>query len=76
MKKLTTRKCNDCGDEFDLIADKYFLKKPNRFKRTIGIVIKAIIPNTINLLKHEYKFETKLICEMCNRNNKLKNLGI
>lgn len=76
MKKLTTRKCNDCGDEFDLIEDKYFHKKPNRFKRNIEIVIKAIIPYTINLLKHEYKFETKLICESCNRNNKIKGLGI
>lgn len=72
MKKLTTRKCNDCGDEFDLIADKYFLKKPNRFKRTIEIVIKVIVP----VLMRNTIFETKLICEMCNRNNKLKNLGI
>lgn len=68
MKKLTTRTCNDCGDKFDLIENKYFLKKPNRFKRTIEIVIKVIVPNTI--------FETKFICEMCNRNNKLKNLGV
>lgn len=72
MKKLTTRKCNDCGDEFDLIADKYFLKKPNRFKRTIEIVIKVIVP----ILMRNTIFETKLICEMCNRNNKLKNLGV
>lgn len=72
MKKLTTRKCNDCGDEFDLIENKYFLKKPNRFKRTIEIVIKVIVP----VLMRNTIFETKLICEMCNRNNKLKNIGI
>lgn len=72
MKKLTTRKCNDCGDEFDLIENKYFLKKPNRFKRTIEIVIKVIVP----VLMRNTIFETKLICEMCNRNNKLKNLGV
>jgi len=72
MKKLTTRKCNDCGDEFDLIKDKYFLKKPNILKRTIEIVIKVIVP----VLMRNTIFETKLICEMCNRNNKLKNLGV
>lgn len=70
--KLTTRTCNDCGSKFDLIKDKYFLKRPNKFKKTIEIVIKVIVP----ILMKTTIFETKIICEMCNRNNKLKNLGI
>ena len=72
MKKLTTRTCNDCGDKFDLIENKYFLKKPNRFKRTIEIVIKVIVPT----LMRNTIFETKLICESCNRKIKLKEIGI
>jgi hypothetical protein len=70
--RLTERNCNDCGDKFDLIKDKYFLKKPNRFKQTIEIIIKVIVPT----LMRNTIFETKLICEACNRNDKLKNLGV
>lgn len=68
--RLTERNCNDCG--FDLIGNKCFLKKPNRFKQTIEIIIKVIVPT----LMRNTIFETKLICESCNRNSKLKNLGI
>ena len=70
--KLTTRTCNDCGSKFDLIEDKYFLKKPNKFIQTIEIIVKSMIPTIMN----KSLFETKLICEFCNRNNKLKNLGV
>lgn len=69
---LTERKCNDCGDKFDLMGSKCFLKKPNRFKQTIEIVIKVIVPPFMRVTI----FKTKLICEMCNRNNKLKSLGV
>ena len=70
--KLTTRTCNDCGSKFDLIKDKYFLKKPNRFKQTIEIVIKVIVPTLIR----NTIFETKIICEACNRDDKIKEIGI
>ena len=69
---LTTRTCNDCGSKFDLIEDKYFYKKPSKFKQTIEIVIKSMIPTIMN----QTLFEKKLICEVCNRNDKLKNLGV
>ena len=70
--KLTTRTCNDCGSEFDLIENKYFFKIPNKFKQTIEIVIKSMIPTVMN----QTIFERKLICEVCNRENKLKEIGI
>jgi hypothetical protein len=70
--RLTTRTCGDCNSKFDLIEDKYFHKKLSKTKRVLEIVIKTIIPTIMN----KKIFETKLICESCNRNNKIKGLGI
>ena len=70
--KLTTRTCNDCGSKFDLIENKYFFKKSNKFKQAIEIIVKSMIPTIIN----QPIFERKLICEVCNRNDTLKNLGV
>jgi hypothetical protein len=69
---LTERTCGDCDSKFDLIKDKYFHKKLSKTKRVVEIVIKTIIPTIVN----KRIFETKLICESCNRNDKIKNLGI
>lgn len=70
--KLTERTCNDCGSKLDLIEDKYFHKKLSKTKRVVEIIIKTIIPTMMK----ERIFETKLICESCNRDNKIKRLGI
>ena len=70
--KLTTRTCNDCGYKFDLIENKYFHKKLSKTKRVVEIVIKTIIPTMMK----ERIFETKIICEACNRNDKIKEIGI
>lgn len=70
--RLTIRTCGDCNSKFDLIEDKYFHKRLSKTKRVLEIVIKTIIPTIVN----KKIFETKLICESCNRNNKIKGLGI
>lgn len=70
--RLTIRTCVDCNSKFDLIEDKYFHKKLSKTKRVLEIVIKTIIP----IIMNKKIFETKLICESCNRNNKIKGLGI
>jgi hypothetical protein len=69
---LTERTCGDCDSKFDLIKDKYFHKKLSKTKRVVEIVIKTIIPTIVN----KRIFETKLICEACNRDNKIKEIGI
>ena len=72
--RLTTRTCSDCSSKFDLIEDKYFYKKQSRLKNLLEISIKNIIFTIRN--KRIFLFEQKLICESCNRENKIKNLGI
>lgn len=66
---LTERTCPECQSDFDLIKDKYFVKKPSRFVNIINIILRCIIVTgdvTIG--------GSKLICETCNRDNKIKNL--
>lgn len=69
---LDVRKCGDCGQKIWLIKDKHFLKNTSKFKQTIEIVIKVIISTLMN----NSIFTRKIICEMCNRNDKIKNLGV
>ena len=67
--RLTERTCQDCQSKFDLIKDKYFVKKPSTFVTTINLILRCIIVTgdvTIG--------GSKLICETCNRDNKIKNL--
>jgi hypothetical protein len=70
--KLTIRACQDCGSKFDLIEDKYFYKRPSKLKMMMEITIKTLIPTIMN----KRVFDPKLICESCNRNDKLKDLGV
>ena len=70
--RLTIRTCSDCSSKFDLIEDKYFYKKQSRLKNLLEISIKTIIFTIHN----KRIFEQKLICEACNRNDKIKGLGI
>jgi hypothetical protein len=69
---LDIRKCEDCGQKIWLLKDKHFLKNPSKFKQTIEIIIKVIIPTIMN----KTIFTRKIICEMCNRNDKIKKLGV
>jgi hypothetical protein len=69
---LSERICKDCGSKFDLIKDKYFHKKLSKTKRVLEIVIKTIIPT----IREKQIFDRKIICESCNRNDKIKNLGL
>ena len=67
--RLTERTCQDCQSKFDLVKDKYFVKKPSTFVTVINVILRCIIVTgdvTIG--------ESKLICETCNRDNKIKNL--
>lgn len=70
--RLTIRTCSDCSSKFDLIEDKYFYKKQSKFKSLLEISIKTIIFT----IRNKRIFEQKLICEACNRNDKIKGLGI
>lgn len=67
--RLTERTCQDCQSKFNLVKDKYFVKKPSTFVTVINVILRCIIVTgdvTIG--------GSKLICETCNRDNKIKNL--
>jgi hypothetical protein len=67
--RLTERTCQDCQSKFDLIKDKYFVKKPSTFVTIINVILRCIIvTGDVNI------GGCKLICETCNRDNKIKNL--
>lgn len=66
---LTRRTCPECQSDFDLMKDKYFVKKPSRFVNTINIILRCIIVTgdvTIG--------GSKLICEACHREDKIKKI--
>lgn len=67
--RLTERTCPDCQSKFDLIKDKYFVKKPSKFITVINVILRCIVV-TVDLKIGE----SKLICETCNRDNKIKKL--
>ena len=67
--RLTERTCPDCQSKFDLIKDKYFVKKPSKFITVINVILRCIVVTA------DLKIgESKLICETCNRDNKIKKL--
>ena len=66
---LTERTCTDCQSKFDLIKDKYFVKKTSKFITVINVILRCIVVTA------DLKIgESKLICETCNRDNKIKKL--
>jgi hypothetical protein len=67
--RLTERTCPECQSKFDLIKDKYFVISPSRFITTINIILRCIVV-TGDLKIGGYK----MICETCNRDNKIKKL--
>ena len=67
--RLTERTCADCQSKFDLIKDKYFIKRPSTFVTVINVILKFIVV-TSDLTIGGYK----MICESCNRDNKIKKL--
>jgi uncharacterized protein YbaR (Trm112 family) len=67
--RLTERTCPDCQSKFDLIKDKYFVKKPSPFVTTINVILRCIIVTGDVSIG-----ESKLICETCNRDNKIRRL--
>ena len=67
--KWSERTCTDCQSKFDLIKDKYFIKKPSMFITTLNVILKCItLTSDLTIGK------SKLICEACNRDIKIKNL--
>jgi uncharacterized protein YbaR (Trm112 family) len=67
--RLTERTCPDCQSKFDLIKDKYFVKKKSKFITVINVILRCIVVTA------DLKIgESKLICETCNRDNKIKKL--
>ena len=66
---LTERTCPDCYSEFDLIKDKYFVKKPSRFVIIVNVILRYIIFTTKVTIG-----DSKLICEACHREDKLKRI--
>jgi hypothetical protein len=67
--RLTERNCGQCYSRFDLIKDKYFVKKPSAFVTVINVILRCIVVTgdlTVG--------ESKLICETCNRDNKIKKI--
>jgi uncharacterized protein YbaR (Trm112 family) len=67
--RLTERTCPDCQSKFDLIKDKYFVKKTSKFITVINVILRCIVVTA------DLKIgESKLICETCNRDNKIKKL--
>ena len=67
--KWSERTCADCQSKFDLIKDKYFIKKPSMFITTLNVILKCIIVTSDLTIG-----KSKLICESCNRDIKIKNL--
>jgi hypothetical protein len=67
--RLTERTCSDCQSKFDLIKDKYFVKKPSRFVIIVNDIIRCIIFTTKVTIG-----DSKLICEVCHREDKLKKI--
>ena len=67
--RLTERTCPDCQSKFDLIKDKYFVKKSSTFVTTINVILRCIIVTGDVSIGG-----SKLICETCNRDNKIKRL--
>ena len=68
--RLTERLCPDCHSKFDLIKDKYFVKKPSRFVTIVNILIHVILRPTGDLTIGD----SKLICEACHREDKIKKI--
>ena len=68
-QKWGERTCTDCQSKFDLIEDKYFIKKPSMFITALNVILKCIIVTADVTLG-----KSKLICEACNRDIKIKNL--
>ena len=67
--KCSERTCTDCQSKFDLIKDKYFIKKPSMFITTLNLILKCVIVTSDLTIG-----KSKLICEACNRDIKIKNL--
>jgi hypothetical protein len=67
--RLTERTCPDCQSKFDLIKDKYFVKKPSQFVIIVNAIIRCIIFTTKVTIG-----DSKLICEACHREDKLKKI--
>jgi hypothetical protein len=67
--RLTERICPQCQSKFDLVKDKYFVIAPSKFITTINIILKCIVVTT-DLKIGGYK----MVCETCNRDNKIKKL--
>jgi hypothetical protein len=66
---LYQRTCRDCDCKFDLSKDKYWVKPRSKFNLVINALVNIIIfTSQINI------GESKLICESCHRNLKLKKL--
>jgi hypothetical protein len=65
---LTERNCGQCDSKFDLIKDKYFVKKPSKFISVINIILRCIVVTS------DLTISSKLICETCNRDNKIKKV--
>jgi hypothetical protein len=67
--RITERTCPDCQSKFDLVKDKYFVKKPSKLVTIINVILRCIIFTTKVTIG-----DSKLICETCNRDNKIKKL--
>jgi hypothetical protein len=66
---LTTRNCYDCDSEFDVINDNYFTKRNNE---KLFMILNVIL---YPALRGSYlKPKVRLICEACNRQDKLKKI--
>jgi hypothetical protein len=71
MVRLTTRNCDQCDSELDIAEDKYFTKRKNQ---NLFMILNVILYPALR--GSYFKPKVRLICEACNRNNKIKNLGI
>jgi hypothetical protein len=67
--KLSQRTCDICGSNFDLLEDKYFVKKPSRIITLINILLKILVV-TSDMSFNDHT----LICESCHRDQKIKKL--
>jgi len=67
--RLTERTCTDCKVKFDLLQDKYYTKpKTNWLLFTLYVLVPMVKQNWNNI------FGTKLVCEKCHRDSKLKSI--
>lgn len=67
--KLTQRTCDICKSNFDLLEDKYFVKKPSRTITILNIVLRCLVV-TANISFGDHT----LICESCHRDRRIKKL--